>query len=110
VTARAPHAGRHDRVICCRHFHDRARPTLRGTDEQVRQLQGGTGQRNQINRLTGGARSVSRKRELEARAKALAGLKGYIMDLRAFSNDTPVTAGFVIGAYHRLFEIEGHSR
>jgi hypothetical protein len=53
---------------------------------------------------------VSRKRELEARAKALAGLKGYIMDLRAFSNDTPVTAGFVIGAYHRLFEIEGHSR
>lgn len=26
------------------------------------------------------------------------------------SNDTPVTAGFVIGAYHRLFEIEGHSR
>jgi hypothetical protein len=44
----------------------------------------GAGQRNQINRLTGGARSVNRKRELGARTKALAGLKGYIMDLRAF--------------------------
>jgi hypothetical protein len=49
---------------------------------------------------------VNRKRELEASTKALAGLKGYIMDLRAFSDDTPVTTGFVIGAYHRLFEIE----
>jgi hypothetical protein len=40
-------------------------------------------------------------RELEAKARALAGLKGYITNLAACPDSTPVTAEFVIGAYHR---------
>jgi hypothetical protein len=46
------------------------------------------------------------KRELEEKARALAGIKGYVTNLRACPDGTPVTADFVIGAYHRLFEIE----
>ena len=45
-------------------------------------------------------------RELEEKARALAGIKGYVTNLRACPDGTPVTADFVIGAYHRLFEIE----
>jgi hypothetical protein len=45
-------------------------------------------------------------RELEAKARALAGLKGYITNLAACPDGTPVNAEFVIAAYHRLFEIE----
>jgi len=54
--------------------------------------------------LSGGTRKVNR--ELEAKARALAGLKGYITNLQACPDGTPVTADFVIGAYHQLFEIE----
>jgi hypothetical protein len=32
--------------------------------------------------------------------------KGYVTNLRACPDSTPVTADFVIGSYHRLFEIE----
>src|SRR5690606_29132218 len=39
-------------------------------------------------------------RSLEAKARALAGLKGYVTNLDGAS------AEFVIGAYHRLFQIE----
>jgi transposase len=45
-------------------------------------------------------------RELEARARALAGLKGYTTNLTACPDATPVTAEFVIGAYRQLFQIE----
>ena len=45
-------------------------------------------------------------RELEDKARALAGLKGYVTNLAACPDGTPVTAEFVIGAYHQLFEIE----
>ena len=45
-------------------------------------------------------------RELEDKARALAGLKGYVTNLRACPDGTPVTAEFVIGAYHQLFQIE----
>ena len=45
-------------------------------------------------------------RTLEAKARDLAGLKGYVTNLTACPDGTPVTAEFVIGAYHRLFEIE----
>ena len=45
-------------------------------------------------------------RELEEKARALAGLKGYITNLGACPDGTPVTAEFVIGAYHQLFQIE----
>jgi hypothetical protein len=63
------------------HRHDRARRTLRGIDEQVREAeQAVAGQvpmkRNRFIRLSGGTRSVNR--ELEDNARALAGLKGYV--------------------------------
>ncbi len=54
--------------------------------------------RNRFIKLVGADKSVNRV--LEAKARALAGLKGYITNLPEPS------AEFVIGAYHRLFEIE----
>jgi transposase len=60
--------------------------------------------RNRFIRLSGGTRAVNR--ELESKARELAGLKGYVTNLRACPDGTPVTAEFVIGAYHQLFQIE----
>jgi len=54
--------------------------------------------RNRFIKLVGADKSVNRV--LEAKARALAGLKGYITNLPEPS------AEFVIGAYHRLFQIE----
>jgi hypothetical protein len=45
-------------------------------------------------------------RELEAKARAPAGLKGYTTNLAACPDGTPVTAEFVIGAYHQSWRIE----
>ena len=39
-------------------------------------------------------------RQLEEKARALAGLKGYVTNLAACPDGTPVTANFVIGSYH----------
>lgn len=104
-----PGGGRRDQVIYYQYKADRARRTLRGIDEQVRKAeQAVTGnaplKRNRFIQLSGGTRSVNR--ELEQKARALAGLKGYITNLRACPDGTPVTAEFVIGAYHQLFQIE----
>jgi hypothetical protein len=54
--------------------------------------------RNRFVRLSGGIRTVNR--ELEEKARALAGLKGNVTNLRACPDGTPVTPEFVIGAYH----------
>ncbi len=59
--------------------------------------------RNRFIQLSGGTRSVNR--ELEEKARALAGLKGYVTDPQACPDGTPVTAEFVIGAYHQPFQI-----
>jgi hypothetical protein len=104
-----PNGGRRDQVIYYQYRHDRARRTLRGVDEQVRKAeQAVAGQapvkRNRFIQLTGGTRSVNR--ELEEKARALAGIKGYITNLRSCPDGTPVTAEFVIAAYHQLFQIE----
>jgi hypothetical protein len=104
-----PSGGRRDQVIYYQYRHDRARRALRGIGEQVANAEKAVAgkvpvKRNRFIQLTGGARSVNR--ELEAKARALAGLKGYVTNLRACPDGTPVTAQFVIGAYHRLFEIE----
>ena len=85
--------------------HDRARRTLKGIDEQVvkaeRAVAGATPvKRNRFVQLTGGSRSVNRA--LEAKARSLAGVKGYVTNLDPAIAD----ADFVIGAYHRLFQIE----
>jgi Transposase DDE domain len=104
-----PNGGRRDQVIYYQYKAGRARRTLRGIDEQVKKAeQAIAGQapvkRNRFIRLSGGSRSVNR--ELEEKARALAGVKGYITNLRACPDGTPVTPEFVIGAYHQLFQIE----
>ena len=92
-----------DRVIYYQYRHDRARRTLRGIDEQVakaeRAVDGKVSvKRNRFIKLTGAEKSVNR--DLEAKARALAGMKGYTTNL------TSQTAEFVIGAYHQLWRIE----
>src|SRR6266704_3873626 len=104
-----PNGGRRDQVIYYQYKADRARRTLRGIDEQVKKAeQAIAGQapvkRNRFIQLTGGTRSVNR--ELEAKARALAGLKGYTTNLAACPDGTPVTAEFVISSYHQLWRIE----
>jgi Transposase DDE domain len=104
-----PTANRRDQVIYYQFRHDRARRSLRGIGEQVARAEKAVAgkvpvKRNRFIQLSGGAKSVNR--ELEAKARALAGLKGYVTNLRACPDGTPVTADFVIGAYHQLFEIE----
>jgi Transposase DDE domain len=104
-----PNGGRRDQVIYYQYRHDRARRTLRGIDEQVKKAEKAVAgqvpiKRNRFIQLAGDAHTVNR--ELEAKARALAGIKGYVTNLAACPDGTPVTADFVIGAYHRLFEIE----
>jgi len=104
-----PNGGRRDQVIYYQYRHDRARRTLRGIDEQVTKAEKAVAgrapvKRNRFIQLSGGTRSVNR--ELEAKARALAGLKGYITNLQACPDGTRITADFVISAYHQLFQIE----
>jgi CheY-like chemotaxis protein len=90
-----PNGGRRDQVIYYQYRHDRARRTLRGIDEQVKKAEQAVAgnapvKRNRFIQLTGGTRSVNR--DLEAKARTLAGLKGYITNLAACPGGTPVTA------------------
>lgn len=94
---------RRDQVIFYQYRHDRARRTLHGIDEQVAKAERAVAgkvpvKRNRFITLTGATKSVNRT--LEARARALAGLKGYVTNL------PDVDARFVIDSYHRLFHIE----
>jgi hypothetical protein len=91
-----------DRVIYYQYRHDRARRTLRGIDEQLakaeRAVQGKAAvKRNRFIKLTGATKSVNR--DLEAKARALAGWKGY-------TTNTNQSSEFVIDAYHQLWRIE----
>jgi hypothetical protein len=45
-------------------------------------------------------------RELAAKARDPARIKGYVTNLQDCSGRSPVTPEFVIGSYDRLFEIE----
>jgi hypothetical protein len=104
-----PNGGRRDQVIYYQYEADRARRTLRGIDEQVAKAEKAVAgktpvKRNRFVQLSGGTRTVNR--ELEEKTRALAGLKGYVTNLLACPDGTPVTAEFVIGAYHQLFQIE----
>jgi transposase len=94
---------RRDEVIYYQYSADRARRTLRGIDEQVTKAERAVAgkvpvKRNRFIRLAGAEKSVNRA--LEAKARALAGWKGYITNL------PEPTAEFVISAYQRLFQIE----
>jgi Transposase DDE domain len=98
-----PSDQRRDQVIYYQYRHDRARRTLRGIDQQVAKAERAVAgiapvKRNRFIQLSGGTRRVNRS--LEAKARSLAGLKGYVTNLDR------VTPEFVIGAYHHLFQIE----
>lgn len=95
--------GRRDKVTYYQYRHDRGRRTLRGIDEQVGKAEQAVAgkvavKRNRFVKLTGGTKTVNR--ELEAKAKALAGFKAYITNM---VDPDPAT---VIGAYHQLWRIE----
>ena len=75
---------RRDQVIYYQYKADRARRTLRGIDEQVAKAEkavaGQTAiKRNRFVQLAGGTRTVNRA--LEAKARALAGIKGHVTNL-----------------------------
>ena len=94
---------RRDQVIYYQYKADRARRTLRGIDEQIAKAEkavaGKTAvKRNRFVKLTGANKSVNR--QLEAKARGLAVLKGYVTNL------TDSSPQFVIGAYHQLWRIE----
>jgi hypothetical protein len=94
---------RKDQVQYSQYKHDRAQRTLKGIDEQVRKAEqavaGKTAvKRNRFVKLTNATKTVNR--ELEAKARALAGIKGYVTNI---ADPTPEQ---VIGAYQRLFQIE----
>jgi hypothetical protein len=96
-------ATKRDQIIYYQYRADRARRTLRGIDEQVGKAERAVAgkvpvKRNRFITLSGGDKSVNR--ELEAKARMLAGWKSYI------TNITSPSAEFVIGAYHKLWRIE----
>ena len=98
-----PNSTRRDQVIYYQYRADRARRTLKGIDEQVGKAERAVAgmvpvKRNRFITLAGGQKSVNR--ELEAKARTLAGWKSYITNI---TNPSPE---FVIGAYHQLWHIE----
>jgi hypothetical protein len=104
-----PKDKRRDQVIYYQYRADRARRTQRGIDEQVAKAAKAVAglapvKRNRFIALDGAVKSVNR--ELVAKARDLAGLKGYVTNLAACPDGTPVTAEFVIGSYHELWNIE----
>jgi hypothetical protein len=108
-----PRDQRRDQVIYYQYKADRARRTLHGIDEQVAKAERAVAgkvpvKRNRFIRLVGADKSVNRT--LEAKARALAGWKGYTTNLATCPDGTPVTPEFVIDAYHRLFQIEASFR
>ena len=88
----ADRADRRDQVIYYQYRHGRARRTLRGIDEQVKKAEQAIAgktpvKRNRFIQLTGGTKSVNR--ELEAKARALAGIKGHVTNLAACPDGPP---------------------
>jgi hypothetical protein len=104
-----PKDRRRDQVIYYQYRADRARRTLHGIDEQVAKAAMAVAglapvRRNRFIQLEGAVKSVNRG--LEEKARTLAGIKGYKTSLAATPDGDPVTADFVIGAYHELWNIE----
>jgi len=91
------------RTIFYQYRADRARRTLKGIDQQIAKAEKAVAgqaavKRNRFVQLAGATKSINR--DLEAKARALAGLKGYVTNLEA------PTAEYVMGAYHQLWQIE----
>lgn len=96
-------AGRRDKVVYYQYKTERARRALHGIQAQVAKAEQAVAgktpvKRNRFVTLTGGQRAVNR--DLEAKARALAGLKAYITNIDAPSPQV------VIDAYHQLWRIE----
>jgi len=103
ATGREKTRGIPHRVIHYQYRADRARRTLRGIDEQIAKAQKAVDgkaplKRNRFITLSGETKAIDR--DLEAKARALAGWKGYTTNL------TDQTPKFIIDAYHRLWRIE----
>jgi Transposase DDE domain len=108
-----PRDQRRDQVVYYQYRAERARRTLHGIDEQVAKAERAVAgkvpvKRNRFIRLVGADKSVNRT--VEAKARALAGWKGYTTNLASCPEGTPVTPEFVIEAYHPLFRIEASFR
>jgi len=91
------------RTIFYQYRQGRAKRTLKGIDTQIAKAEKAIkGQaaikRNRFVQLTGGTKTINR--DLEAKTRALAGVKGYITNLQAPTPD------YVLGAYHQLWKIE----
>ena len=104
-----PKNNRRDQVICYQDRAGRARRTRHGIDEQVTKAHKAAGglapvKRNRFIALDGAVKSVNR--ELEAKARALAGITGYKTNLAATPDGEPVTADYVISSCHELRNIE----
>jgi hypothetical protein len=94
---------RRDHTIFYQYRADRARRTIRGIDQQIAKAENAVAgrtpvKRNRYVRLTGASKSVNRT--LEAKNRALAGIKGYITNL---PNPNPEQ---VISAYSQLLQVE----
>ena len=103
ATGAAKAAGRRDKVTYYRYKADSARRSLHGIDTQIAKAERAVAgkepvKRNRFVKLTGGDKTINR--ELEAKARAVAGLKAYI------TNMTDPSPEFVIGAYHQLWHVE----
>jgi Transposase DDE domain len=98
-----PKADLRRRTTIYQYKTDRARRTLHGIEEQVAKAEKAVAgqaaiKRNRFVTLTGGTRSVNR--DLETKARTLAGWKPYI------TNILDADPGWVVGAYHQLWRIE----
>jgi hypothetical protein len=102
-TLMGPKTDQRKRTIYYQYREGRAKRTLKGIDTQIAKAEKAIkGQaaikRNRFVQLTGGTKTINR--DLEAKTRALAGLKGYITNLEAPTSD------YVLGAYHQLWQIE----
>lgn len=94
---------RRDQVVYYQYSADRARRSIRGIDEQIAKAQKAVDgkipvKRNRFVTIKGADKSVNR--QLETKARTLAGWKAYATNI-----DSP-TSDFVIGTYHNLWRIE----
>lgn len=88
---------------------DRGRRTLRGIDEQVAKAAKAVAglapvKRNRFIQLDG----ATKKRQPRAggQGQGSGRAEGYVTNLAACPDGTPVTADFVVGNYHRLWNVE----
>jgi hypothetical protein len=87
---------RRDQTIFYQYRAERARRTLRGIDEQVAKAEKAVAgkapvKRNRFIKLTGATKAVNR--QLETKARALAGLKGYVTNLDTTAESSTPTTG-----------------